>query len=140
MVPDESLYFAGPREAVVQADDLLLAEDWEQLARYYDLDGSELAYEDIARWEWFEHGGQPVADPHGRAGPHHPFPRGATYREHTVEGGIARVTIETDPAVVLPGTGSNLPTDHGIKKRAFHLVRHEEGWQLLAPDDARLDS
>lgn len=123
--------FPDPESAVERVNALLAAEDWETLAEYYDLAGSELTREDVARWEWFEAGGRPVADPRGRTGPHHPFPRGATYREREVDdSGVCRVTVELPPGLADPHGGPAV--------RTFALVRHDAGWRLLAPDDGRL--
>ena len=123
---DHPRYFEDPAAAVERIDELLAAEDWETLARYYDLEGSALSFDDVARWEWFEYGGQPVADPAGRGGPHHPFPRGATYRAHEVDGDVCRVSVELDPGL------AGLHGGHSTAR--FELVRRAHGWQLRPPD------
>lgn len=131
-------YFEDPETAVDRTNALLAAEDWETLARFYDLEGSELTFDEVARWEWFEHGGQPVADPRGRSGPHHPFPAGSTYRDHEVDGRVCRVTVELDPALADLHHGPDPRGRDGPEFRAFTLIRQAEGWQLLEPNDERL--
>lgn len=123
-------YFEDPEAAVERINELLAAEDWETLARYYDFGGTELSFDEVARWEWFEHGGAPVADPTGRSGPHHPFPRGGTYRDHEVDGGVCRVTVELDPGLV--------ELYESPETVRFDLVRREHGWRLRPPDDDTL--
>lgn len=132
------LYFENPATAVERINDLLAREEWGTLARYYDLAGSDLEYEDVAWWEWFEHGGQPVADPYGRTGPHHPFPEGATYRGHEVDDRVCRVTVELDPVLADLLHGAEPRGRDGPELRSFYLVHHDEGWQLLDPNDERL--
>lgn len=130
--------FADPQSAVERINELLAAEDWATLAAYYDLSGSDLTEDEIGRWEWFDHGGRPVADPHGRSGPRHPFPKGARYRDHAVNGVVCRVTVELDPGLadLLEGPG---PRGHdGPDAPAFFLIHHDEGWQLLDPNDERI--
>lgn len=131
-------YFDHPEAAVERVNELLAAEDWETLARYYDLDRSELTFDEVARWEWFEYGGQPVADPLGRTGPHHPFPDGATYRDHEVDDGVCRVTVELDPVLADLLHGPEPRGRDGPECRSFFLIHHDEGWQLLDPNDERL--
>lgn len=78
----EAIGFDSPEEAVRRIDQLLREEEWEALARCYDLEGTLLTRGEIGRWEWFAHGGRPEAFP----GPHepwpHPFPPGSSYLGH----------------------------------------------------------
>lgn len=113
-------------------DELLQGKKWRELAGYYDLEGSETTRDEISRWEWFLHGGRPVADPRGRSGPHHPFPPGARYAEHEVTGDVARVRV------AVAGPGPETGFDEATGRRTFFLVRADGGWRLLAPDDSRI--
>ncbi len=124
--------FRSPEDAVRRIDELLRTEEWGELAGHYDLRGSETTREELARWEWFLHGGRPMADPRGRSGPHHPFPPGSSYVGHEVIGKVARVRV----AALEPGPETGFEDSPG--RRTFFLVRAGGGWRLLAPDDSRI--
>lgn len=124
--------FPSPEKAVREVNRMLSEEAWEALGRHYDLEGSDVTREEVSRRTWYTLGPRPVADPRGGSDAGEPFPPGSSYLEHEVRGGVARVSVELDPAV-LPADGDAAPP-----RRTFFLLRTGDGWRLLAPDDRRI--
>lgn len=134
----EPVMFASPEEAVREVERLRAEEDWEGLARCYDLEGSRVTRERLASDPtWYTLGARPAADPRGGLDAGEPFPQGSTYLRHEVEGEVARVAVEVDPVHLPPGDAGGAEGDDP-PLRIFFLVRAGDGWRLLAPDDERI--
>lgn len=125
---DSPLYFTTPEASVDQITTLLKAKDWSQLARHYDLTGSNLTRADIAREDYFQPKttGAGMPDFAGKK----PFPIGFK---------LIDIEKTSDASVVVVNVGIEIDQGGGPKQRvrsSFRLRQSAAGWQLLPPPPA----
>lgn len=122
---DAPLYFGSPEEAVETSARLLRASDWPTLRRYYDLEDSKVAPEDLESGKYFV---ECPPDEPGTGAPCrylHPFdPRytfarvspGSRKGEHEV---VVQIEIQEEGGMKLKGYAS------------FEMRRSRRGWRIL---------
>lgn len=122
------LGFTSPEEAVTIVTDLLRREDWPTLARYYDLTGSSLSYDDLASGRLFVRTSRPESAHPGLPWRfRHPFTPGFTFRSARAGG---------RPDVVVVVVGIDIDQGGGRVQRGqseFELGRGANGYRLLPP-------
>lgn len=124
---DDALYFEDPRSAVTEITRLLKAKDWKTLARYYNLEDSDVKRADLESGAFFYTDKRPeAAHPAGFWHYKHPFPPGFKYLESRdlKAVGVVEVVVEIE---IDQGAGS--PPQRGIK--AFLMRRNTKGYQVL---------
>ncbi|MHC4579266.1 MAG: hypothetical protein ACYTFD_20215 [Planctomycetota bacterium] len=123
----DALYFDDPPSAVPAITKLLEAKDWQTLARYYDLEGSNLERADLESGAFFYTDQRPEsAHPAGFWRYKHPFAPGFTYLEsRDLEPvGLVEVVVAIE---IDQGAGS--PPQRGLE--SFLMRRSPAGYQIL---------
>jgi hypothetical protein len=123
-VNDTSLYFESPAQAVEISTQLLRAEQFEQLSRYYDLRDTQIDRAQLASGDFFVRRERPAtAHPGGFWRFKEPFAPGFEYADHALAGEVAtvRVTVEIDQGDGMMQRGESF----------FRLRKSAHGWQLL---------
>lgn len=128
--PNETSAFASPEAAVQQISQLLRDEDWPSLARYYDLEGSDLQREELTSGAFFINEASDQLPPPGNelSRYHHPFHPAFKF-DH--------VTPADEPGVV--SVIVRLEIDQGAGEPArialdrFEMKRSSTGWRILPP-------
>ena len=123
----QSLFFSSPEEAVEKISDLLRVEDFNTLARYYDLSGSETERADLESGNFFVRRERPeMAHPAELWRYKHPFAPGFEYCGMIPGSGdgvfVIRVCISIDQGV-------DSPTQEGYS--SFLMIQSDRGWQVL---------
>ena len=118
-------YFASPEEAVAEIRVLLEAKRWPELARYYDLSGTDIDRATLDSGAFFFTTERPqVAHPAGFWQYKHPFAPPFEFLR----------TVETDaPDVSTVVLEVEIEQGGGLVQRgqsAFNLSRKPEGWQI----------
>ncbi len=120
-------YFSSPEEAVPIIADLLRKEDFEILAQYYELTGSEVQLSELISGDFFMRKERPeAAHPAGFWHYRHPFSPGFEYSHMNTksENGVwvIHLSIEIDQ-----GKGSSPQAG----RDSFLMIESEKGWQVL---------
>lgn len=122
---NQPLYFTSPKQAVEVVIDMIIAEEFEKLSRYYDLSGSDIDRDELTSGRLFVRTERPeVSHPGEFWRIKEPFPSGFQYSGHsTNDEGIAtvRVSVEIDQGGGMFQRG----------KDSFRMKQQPEGWQLL---------
>jgi hypothetical protein len=123
---NESLYFDDPRTAVTEISRLLRARDWSTLARYYDLEGTDLRRSDLESGAFFYTEQRPeLAHPGGFWRYRHPFAPGFEYVSSRELGSGGR--IEVTVGIEIDQGGG--PPQRGM--RVFRMRRSARGYRVL---------
>lgn len=122
------LYFTSPEQAVAVTTELLRRDDWQTLARYYDLSGSDIAADDLTSGRFFLRVTRPDTTHPGLPWRYqHPFTPGFTFKE-------VKATAEPDVVVVV--VGIEIDEGGGRVQRGlseFRMRRSGAGYQVLPP-------
>ena len=124
---DDPAWFESPRQAVEAITVMLEASDWPALARYYDLEGSDIERAQLVSGEFFYRTERPeAAHPGGFWRYKHPFHPAFHYAwsDPAGEPGIVKVTLEVE---IDQGEGS--PVQRGMAE--FRMRESEHGYQIL---------
>ncbi len=120
-------YFTSPEQAVEVARQLLLAEDYDTLADYYDLSGSDIDRSDLVSGDYFVRRQRPeVSHPGGFWRYKHPFAPGfeLSQVQPTDQASIYRVVM-----TITIDQGDDSPAQEGMSH--FHMIESPRGWQFL---------
>lgn len=124
----------GSRNSIVPAIDLMLRDkDWTTLAKYYDLEHSEVTAEELLSGDYFYDstpGAAPATEEYRRY--LRPFAPGARL-DHEMDGGGQHVVTLVMVLDLHRGTGKK-----GQRVYRFRVKRHTWGWRIL-PGTARVD-
>ena len=117
---DTALYFRDGKEAVKVITKLLKEKKWSELARYYDLSGTDIKKENLLSGKFFYHSEAPeVGHPGGFNRYKNPFAPGFVYDgEYKLKENILviRVTIEIDQGDNMIQTGYDC---FGMRKKVL---------------------
>jgi len=123
-------YFASPQASVPVITRLLKAKDWQTLASYYDLSGSDVDTQSLKDGSFFLNEKRPqMAHPAGFWRIKQPFAPGYVFQSaKAMEDGQTEVTVMVE-----------IDEGGGLVQRGydtFRLVAHPEGYQLLPKKEA----
>jgi hypothetical protein len=124
----DTRYFTSPEDGVEKIRELLNKEDFATLAKYYDLNGSEIARADLVSGAFFINEKRPeVAHPAGFYRHKHPMDPsfGFSSKEKVDDKGVWRIMVEIR---IMQG-GDNDPVQIGCS--FFHMLESKDGWQVL---------
>ena len=122
-------FFASPEHAVEAARQMIKAQDWAALARYYDLDGSDTDYASLLSGAFFMRTEPPeAAHPGGFWRYKHPFPPSFQYAFATPADAAGIVTVEMSITIE---QGAGAPPQIG--RQSFRMRHSDQGFQFL-PD------
>lgn len=118
-------YFVSPQASVDIITDLVNAEDWEKLASYYDLSGSDIDEDSLTDGTFFINETRPeAAHPAGFWRYKQPFAPGFTYQSAKI---VNEDEIEVTVMIEIDQGGGMV--QRGLD--TFQLTPHPEGYQLL---------
>lgn len=125
---DDVAFFKTPKSAVAAIKVMLIEEDWGSLARYYDLNGSDIDRSSLVSGEFFIRSERPEAAHPGEFWRYrHPFPPSFDYSfaSPADEAGIVivRVGIKIDQ-------GAGQPAQEGWQE--FRMRESSKGYQVLS--------
>lgn len=131
--PSGPLYFSFPRAAVERITELLRAEDWRTLARYYDLTGTSIKREDLASGRFFLRQERPATTHPGLPWKYrHPFTPGFK---------LAQAVDRAEVGVVTVVVFIEIDEGGGRVQRGqseFAMRWSNNSYQILPPDLERL--
>ena len=131
--PATPLYFSSPRAAVERVTELLRAEDWPTLARYYDLSGTSIDRAELTSGRFFLRTERPAVTHPGLPWKYrHPFTPGFTFAQALDRAEVGVVTVVVSIAI---------DQGDGRTQRAesdFAMRRTDKGYQILPPDLERI--
>lgn len=118
-------YFTDPKSAVDEIARLMRAKSWTELARYYDLSGTEISIEELNSGRFFVRDKPPaVGHPGGFNRYIQPFAPSFSYFSHqTIGDGMVEVTVDIE---IDQGGGM---IQRGLE--SFRMRKSEKGYQLL---------
>lgn len=123
----EALFFGSPRQAVDAISKMLIAKDWATLARYYDLDGSDIDRKTLISGEFFVRTKRPrLSHPAVSWRTKHPFSPGFEYSSDSGADEDGIVTVRLSISI---DQGSGSPAQEG--RDAFEMRQSERGLQIL---------
>jgi len=129
----EPAYFSDPESAVAETARLLRAKAWAELARYYDLSGTDVAPDTLTSGAFFVRDKPPaVGHPAGFGRYRQPFAPGFSYLSHAGAGDdevVVTVHVEIDQGGGMVQRGLD----------TFRLRRSARGYQLLPKSPGRRD-
>jgi hypothetical protein len=123
-----ALYFSSPEAAIPIITNLLRAENWRVLSRYYDLSGTNIAREELESGRFFLNEKRPTDAHPGVAWKYrHPFAPG--YRYSSSEDVAALNVVQVVVSIEIDQGGGMI--QRGIDE--FLMRRSEAGYQILPP-------
>jgi hypothetical protein len=147
---DDPAFFESPRQAVEAITVMLEAKDWPALARYYDLEGSDIDRAQLVSGEFFYRTKRPEVSHPAFWRYKHPFSPGFHYAWSASEvdlaimlappedaPGAVTAAPEGDPDIVKVvlevevDQGTGLPVQRG--RSEFRMRKSERGYQVLPP-------
>jgi len=115
-------YFSTPEQAVRRINELLEAQDWRQLAQFYDLEGSSVSRQQLLDGSFFISDANDLSDLRNYL---HPFPPGASFY-------ASRRLEDTDIFEMDVLWTMDAPWAKAQKHlTTLHLKRYPEGYRLL---------
>ena len=123
----DNYYFSSPAAAIPIITDLLEKENFKILARYYDLEGSDIRLSELKSGEFFIRRERPeVAHPGGYWRYKHPFAPGFKYKGVQA---TARESIYMIEVSISIDQGPDSPEQLGMSH--FYMIQSEKGWKIL---------
>jgi hypothetical protein len=125
----KALYFDSPENAIPVIKELLLASDWEELSRYYDLKNSEVRIESLLSGSFFIRNEKPeVAHPGGFWKYKHPFPPAFIYHSSMlINDNIFRIDMK-----IIIDQGDGKMQEGGT---TFYMIKSDLGYRILPGSD-----
>lgn len=130
VMADEPAFFPDPKTAVTEAARLLRSKSWPELARYYDLSGTDVAADTLISGSFFVRDKRPeVGHPAGFWRYKQPFSPSFRYMSHsTVGDDVIEVTVH-----VRIDQGGGMVQEG---RDSFRMRKSESGYRFL-PKSAR---